>query len=308
MFSPSKMGYFDLAGDPLSQAAERASLCLFLRGDLKPAPHRLAVVMTDADLAKPPSRIPSLHPKWHWMAWVTRVGTQVAPSPREADPLDVLLPIAWQTPASAYPEKLVEPINPYGADDAALLGLLKSRGILSAGNPTDPSRKILRSETGEVLIDGTRDLLVLDTARTAGGSAPAGQTIETQTGGVRVAVEGTDATVWVSSLDGGPIRESQRLLVTHLTDLQNTEIRYREPARQTLLNWGRLPHLVRAGKAEVAIRLSQAADYRVWALAPSGKRLAEVSAKVEGGTLRFVADVAGDVAAGARMLYEVAVR
>ena len=38
MFTPSRMGYFDLASDPLSQAAERASLCLFLRGDLQAAP------------------------------------------------------------------------------------------------------------------------------------------------------------------------------------------------------------------------------------------------------------------------------
>jgi len=63
MFSPSRTGYFDLASDPLSQAAERASLCLFLRGDLKPAPHRVAVAMTEADLAQPPPRIPNLHPK-----------------------------------------------------------------------------------------------------------------------------------------------------------------------------------------------------------------------------------------------------
>ncbi|MDO8597858.1 MAG: beta-galactosidase, partial [Sulfuricaulis sp.] len=80
MFTPSRMGYFDLASDPLSQAAERASLCLFLRGDLQPAPHSVALMMTEADLAQPASRIPGLHPRWHWLAWVTRVGTQVVPS------------------------------------------------------------------------------------------------------------------------------------------------------------------------------------------------------------------------------------
>ena len=48
--------------------------------------------------------------------------------------------------------------------------------------------------------------------------------------------------------------------------------------------------------------------YGIWALAPSGRRLAEVPAKVEEGRLRFTADVAGDTATGARMLYEVAVR
>jgi hypothetical protein len=97
------------------------------------------------------------------------------------------------------------------------------------------------------------------------------------------------------------------LLVTHLTDLQNADIRYAEAERKTLLDWGRLPHLVRAGKAEVSIRLESPNEYRVWALAPSGKRLAEVPAKADADTLRFTADVAGDPAGGARMVYEVAV-
>jgi hypothetical protein len=68
-----------------------------------------------------------------------------------------------------------------------------------------------------------------------------------------------------------------------------------------------MPHLVRAGKAEVAIDLKSPAKFRVWALTPGGKRLAEVPAKVEKDTLRFSIDVAADPASGARMVYEVAV-
>ena len=41
--------------------------------------------------------------------------------------------------------------------------------------------------------------------------------------------------------------------MTHLTDLQNTETTYAEDARQTLLAWGKIPHLVRAGTAKVEI-------------------------------------------------------
>lgn len=102
------------------------------------------------------------------------------------------------------------------------------------------------------------------------------------------------------------IRKSNRLLVTHLTDLQNTEIQYAEAARQILLNWGRLPCLVRVGKADVRIRFASPKQYRIWALAPSGKRLSEVASSVKDDTLSFTADVAGDPAVGARMIYEVA--
>lgn len=306
MFTPSRMGYFDLASDPLSQAAERASLCLFLRGDLQPAPHNLVIGMTDADMASPAARIPNLHPRWHWAAWVTRVGTQLSSSPDNAHGADIILPLAWKTPASDYPANKTAQLDPYSVSDARMVELLRSRGVLSADNPTDPDRKLFRSETGEVTIDGPRDVLVLDTPRTAGGYAPAGQSIEAPKGGVTVTVKDSDATVWVSALDDQPIGQSRRLLVTHLTDLQNTDIRYAEVERKTLLDWGRLPHLVRAGKAEVTVQLPDAGKYRVWALTPSGKRLAEIPSRVSPGTLSFTADVAGDRENGARMLYEAA--
>jgi hypothetical protein len=308
MFTPSRMGYFDMVSDPLSQAAERASLCLFLRGDLETAPHSVALVMTDEDLAKPAARIPTLAPKWHWLAWVTRVGSLVVAAPPKPLPYTVVIPLGWQTPASAYRGSPVLTVEPYTVDNERLVTALQERNLFSSAQAPRPGDKFFRSETGQVTIDGQHDRLVLDTPRTAGGYAPAGQKVETAGGGVRIAIQGSDATVWISSLDRSPIRQSRRLLVTHLTDLQNTGIQYAEPARQTLLDWGQLPHLVRAGKAEITLRLDAPEGYRVWALAPSGRRLAEVPVRVVGDALGFTADVAGDEANGARMIYEVVAR
>jgi len=307
MFTPARMGYFDLATDPLSQAADRASICLFLRGDLAPAPHSVALVMTAADLAQPAARIPTLAPRWHWLAWVTRLGTQIVPTPGAPSLHTALLPLAWQTPASAYDPHRALALDPYTVDSQRLIAALDGRGLFDPATAPNPDLKFFRSETGQITIDGPHDRLGLDTPRTAGGYAPAGQTLHAPHGGVRAAIAGSDATVWVSALDAHPIRASRRLLVTHLTDLQNTGIRYAEPARQTLLDWGGLPHLVRAGQAEVGIQLEAPAAYRVWALAPSGKRLAQVPSSTTDRTLQFRADVAGDPATGARMLYEVAI-
>ncbi len=306
LLTPTRMGYFDTASDPLSQAAERASLCLFLRGDMQTAPHSVALVMTDDDLSRPTGRIPTLAPRWHWLAWVTRLGTQVLPSADKPLTHAAILPLGWQTRASAYTGTSVLALDPYSVDDAGLVSALQQQKILPAEAVLNPDQRSFRSETGEVTIDGPGDRLVLDTLRTAGGYAPAGQAVDTPKGGVKISVEGNDATVWVSSLDQKPIRQSRRLLVTHLTDLQNTGIQYAEPARQTLQDWGRLPYLVRAGKAAVSVRLQTPRKYRVWALATGGKRLAEVPARVEGDALCFTTDVAGNPATGARMMYEVA--
>ncbi len=308
LFQPGRMDYFNMVSDPLSQAAERASICLFLRGDMQPAPHSVAILMTPDDFENPPSTIPRLAPAWHWAAWVTRVGTLVSDDPKQSLSHDLILP--WNVAATV--EQDTTPLEPEMADPYALgwqqvVDLLRQRGILSASNPTDPSRDIYQSETGEITIEAPRDRMTLDTPRTAGGFAPAGEHIQTAHG-VQIAIRDTDATVWVSALDDQPITRSGRLLVTHLTDLQNTEIRYAERARQTLLDWGKLPHLVRAGKAQVRVQLQNAADYRVWALSTGGRRLAEVPHSVEGDQFVFVADVAGLDQHGAVLTYEIARR
>ena len=306
LLQPGAMNYFDMSTDPLGQAAERASICLFTRGDMRQAPHGINIVMTPDDLAKPPARIPFLSPAWNWAAWITRVGTQVVKDPAKPVIGDVVLPLGWATPAGAYRNaKVAEAGDPYQLKSEEVAALLKKSGILKDGNPTDPGRNIFQCETGEIAIDAPRDTMTLDTPRTAGGFAPAGEKIVTRNG-VEIAVLETEATVWVSALDDRPIVSSKRLLISHLTDLQNTEIRYAERARQTLLAWGRLPHLVRAGKAEVRLKLKDPAGCRVWALSTSGKRVAEVPANVDGGALVVRTDVAGFKEHGAILCYEVA--
>jgi hypothetical protein len=306
LFQPGRLDYFNMVSDPLSQAAERASICLFLRGDMQPAPRSLTIAMTPQDLARPPARIPNLAPAWHWAAWVTRVGTRVVDDPTAALPYDLVLPLGWATPERDYTHAQVAGLgDPYQLTSEKVLATLRERGILRADNPTDPGQNIFQSETGEITIDGPRDVLTLDTPRTAGGFAAAGQTIRTRHG-VEAAVQDVPATVWVSALDDQPITTSRRLLVTHLTDLQNTGIRYGERSRKTLLEWGKLPHLVRAGRAEVRLQVADPDQLHVWALSTSGTRLAEVPARVVDGALVFTADAACAADRGAILSYEIA--
>jgi hypothetical protein len=308
MFEPAPMGYFDMATDPLSQAAERASICLYLRGDLHSAPHSVAMIMTQADLDQPASKIPNLAPNWHWLAWETRVGTRVVSAPQQSIPESLIVPLGWKTPSTAYDQSRVLPVDPYAMETPRLIEALQARNVFTRSAPPRPSDKFFCSETGEITIDGPRGVLLLDTPRTAGGYAPAGQSIEALKGALKITIPDTDATVWVSALDNNAIPQSRRLLVTHLTDLQNTDIRYAEPERKTLLDWGRLPYLVRSGKAEIRLALQNAANYEVFALSPGGKRVGQVPFRTDQGTLVFTADVAADPKKGARFLYEIKAR
>jgi hypothetical protein len=305
MFEPARMNYFDTACDPLNQAADRASLCLFLRGDMMPAPHSVAIGMSHEDFAHPPARIPRLNPRWSWIAWITRIGTETRNDPRDLKRHQILLPLGWSPNPERRSNRQAGLLDPYSTNQAPWPSLLRDTGILAADNPTDPARPVLKSETGEMFLDAPRNLMVFDTPKTAGGFGPAGSSWITAQGGVRFAIQGYDATVWVTSLDGQPIRQSRHLLVTHLTDLQNTRIQYAEPACQTLLDWGSLPYLVRVGQAQVSLDNRHAKHMRIWALSPGGRRLGTVPTQATARGLSFVADVAGDRAHGARMLYEI---
>jgi hypothetical protein len=305
-FNPSRTTYFDVASDPLAQAAERASLCLFLRGDLKTAPHSVALTMTEADLAKPAARIPNLAPRWHWLAWVTRVGTEVVSEPATPLPHLALLPLGWQSPRSAYPRQPLIDADPYSIQNDKLVTALGQHKLFEPSDTPDPAKLFFRSETGELTIDGPGNRLILDTPKTAGGFAPDGGLITAANGGVRIEIAGSDATVWVSALDSKPIRSSHRLLVTHLTDLQNSGVTYRESARQTLIEWGGLPYLVRSGKATVSITNAFAGSMTVWALSPGGKRIATLPTRTQGGAFSFVAETGANPGIAARILYEVA--
>jgi len=284
---PGKMGYFDIAGDPLNQAAERASLCLFLRGDIAPARHAAVIGVTPAELMDAPTTSCKKTPSWDGLAWLTRVGWTVG-AELKAVKDGVLLPFADGEAMKGYGKKEV-------SDE------FRKRGWLPKSNRTDSAKNLFQSENGQVTIDAPENVFTLDTPRTAGGFAPAGKKIETVAATIEIV--DTDATVWVSSLDDKPIATSKRLLVTHLTDLQNTETRYGDRARQVLLAWGRLPHLVRAGRATVKLRLANAGKATVYSLAVSGKRTGEVTARAGDESLEI--PLAVDAGGKARMLYEI---
>ena len=266
-----RMGYFDMTGDPLSLAAERAALCLFLRGDLEPFEAEAPLVLDEATLRDPAAGAPKIGSKSRLAeAWRRRVGTRLkgAEAPRSDAGAAVL-------PASSA-----------SADPAA----------------------------------GT---FLIDTPRTAGGFAENGRLVA---GPLRFALavsgeaQNTPATVWVSSLDGEPIATSSHLLLTHLTDVQNSGIEYADPDLTTLLNWGGLPHLMRNGAADVELKLEgqssvtlldegvgkHSPSFTIFRLSPSGRRLGTIPLNFDpaSGILHFTARTDYDPSA-ATFLYEI---
>ncbi len=299
-FEPQPANYFSLVSDPLSLASERAAMCLFLRGDMKRAPHALAIGLNQARLTTKLQRNLRVAPWWHSLALVTRFGTQFATLPSEVK-ADLVLRVGG---AKAPSGKLL--LNaPYARSEHTAQNILDElyRREWLPRNRTELDRNIIESETLQLFIDAPSNTLLLDTPRTAGGFAPAG--VNLRGNDVSIRIVQTDATIWVSSIDGKPIRQSKRLLITHLTDLQNTGATYKDVARTLLTDWGKTPHLVRNGSASVTIWMDDAKKAKVWALSTGGKRLEEIQVRARTRSVSIPISVRGKN--GARMLYEVVV-
>ena len=116
-------------------------------------------------------------------------------------------------------------------------------------------------------------------------------------------LEGAPATVWASGLDDLPLRSSRHVLVTHLTEVQNSGSSFDDDERKVLLDWGKLPHLMRAGRADISLTTTNA-NATVWGLASDGTRRCEIPCRMERGVLRFIADIARD-RSDATYLYEI---
>ncbi len=267
------MNYFDMASDPLSQAAERAALCLFLRRDLAPLSRTYSMLIPKADVLQMRDNMPQNNTSWPWLGWYARLGTLVADTPAPGTTWSGRFPEVYKIPSSEIRKRIA----------------------------SQPSGDLPPAGDGAVALDKESGTIILKTPRTCGGFAEKGLV---DADALIFDVGDTAATVWVSALDGQPITSASRLLLTHLTDVQNSGIRYAQQSRKTLLAWGGLPHLVRNGKAEIRLAVKPADKFKVYVLSTGGRRLAQIPAHVVKGRLAFTAavDTCPETAA---LLYEI---
>ena len=151
-------------------------------------------------------------------------------------------------------------------------------------------------------IDRAAKTMSVDTPRTQGGFARAGGGFATS--GMDVRLDGAHGAVWATAVDGKPLAESSRILVTHLTEVQNTGVQWADPEHQVVLKRGGLPMRARAGAADVSLKVASG-PWKAYALGTDGARRCEVPISFAEGRLRLAAHIARD-SKNATLLYELA--
>jgi len=262
---------FELASDPLKQATDFAFNLLYLRGDLAPLRERMALRLTEKDIRS----AAKLAPHWRRTALFERgygvtTGADV-PGVKTYD----------------FAKWAEGEVGPQGGVSQRSRGTRDPAGFVSRGLSFDPA-------------NGTFSVATL---RTCGGFAEVGVT--NRAGSLTFCPSRHRATVTAMSLDGKPLVQARRILLTHLTNVLSPQTTFTDKTRRVVSYLGNSDRdrLVANGSARIALALDNPAAYAVWALATDGRRLAQVPASVEGGQLVFTASVDG--AGGTRIFYEI---
>ena len=156
--------------------------------------------------------------------------------------------------------------------------------------------------TGEgIKINRFTGTVTVDTALTAGGFREFGH-LDTST---LVADFGNQSgCIWATSLTESSIKDSRRILVTHLTDGVDSGTVFRDGRRTIIEKWGQTPHLLRSGRIDVALRTSLE-NLSVYALDSRGARRGRIPSSYSDGWLKFTADISM-FQDDATFLYEIA--
>ena len=153
--------------------------------------------------------------------------------------------------------------------------------------PEKEPEKIV-SSTGELQADFRRNVFTAVTPRTEAFVLPEG---ERGTGKVMEVVSGKGFAVFGAiSLDGAPLTETKRLVVLHLTDALAEGARFASADRKLYLErLANTPVLLRHGTAEVQLNLPEA-EWKLYGIGSTGKRLREIPYRYQAGKLTFQAD------------------
>lgn len=271
------VGFFESTGDPVSLESERAAVCLYRRGDLVENTREYLNQINPLLLNKPQEGVvKSMNSSegTQWAAWYAKIGSVLSTNAFENGEISAGI---WPGPTTN--NKTV---------------VMRHLGLTSVGGDLPPAAG------GQVVVRKDSGYFAVNTENTSGGFAESG-TIDG--GALTATVRGGPAAVWASTLDGRGFAASERILVTHLTDVVNSGIRFADEGRTTLLGWGSLPHLMRDGQADISMRLGRG-DFRVYSLSRDGSRRVQVPFTYGGGMLRFTADVSADLSS-ATCLYEI---
>ena len=284
--------------DPIAVASEFLTFFLYMRGDVKPVPDRVRVLVTEREQrTKNPNAVIS---KTQSSLALINGFSLVYDGKNDPSALFFAPKGEAKTEGTeAFSQTVDEAANlvPY-------LKIMKEKGFLPEKNRSN-GLNLFESSTGELLMDTDRNFMAVNTPRLQGICAGAGTTYRLADFEIRgMSVPGNLSLVSVDGMK--PVRDAKRLVLVFATNALSSGMVFAEEEMRTLVRGGGGPALLRAGEFQVRIRNRNAASLKLYPLDLAGNRLKEIRpSAVNGEFADFRVDTARD---GAAVFFELSSR
>lgn len=288
--------FFASAQDPVKYLSQIIGIRLFLDRGVRPAVGGFALIL-DAEGHAPFLTMP--RGDLLRLGLIAKVGSLVVP-PGAALPASYAGWLKWDDFSPAISGTL--PVFPVGGSCSSQLLETIARAGLISGKLFDVNQKRYRSVTGQIELDGRKGTFRVVSPGCEAVILPeklAGQgdflRVKNRVGrGVFAAISTTPL----------PLKESNRILLLHLTDTQVEKLKFANAAGTRLERFGKGRFLAERGEAEIECGVSPGAGFELYRIDTSGKRLGRVPFSRSGnGAIHFDAKVFSPDGAG--FLYEL---
>lgn len=277
------VGVFSIANSPVARANAFLSVCLFGRGDVKAAPHRVELEISPEYLAQNSrDTANSIQRRIGLLTNFSIAFPGVAPAPGVGTPeaADIRLrPDAGSEVVDGqwFSTSKEAKNSKFSLDE--FVKELKAKGILAADNISDPAAGIYQSETGEITMRVGEKLLKVVTPRTEAVSLLADKSELLKN--LEVKKSSVDALVSASAMDGKSLNQSSRIVFLYITQEANSEMELSYD-QSLLFKRGSAPVLLRCGSLAAELNLADAGKFSFYALGYDGARREKLPVRVSG--------------------------
>ena len=289
------LSIFTVGRSPIARAGEFLSVCLFLRRDITPSPHRIELQIPQSHLESDGNgaRIVSadqgklafvsgFNIAFPWAQPVEGVGK---PSPPDL----VLNPVAGtavQSAGGGWSITSTDQGTSTFSLDPIFAGM-RDHGLLKKDNCSSAATGVFESDTGEIIMRTKEHLLKVVTPRSEAVTLEGHQGESLNR--LQVVKTSVPALVAACAVDNNVLAASRRIVLIYSTDAVNSRMEL-SPDRKKLVKLGELPVLLRVGKLEATLRNDQAATMRLYALGLDGSRQEELPLTAKAGVIHLSLD------------------
>lgn len=256
--------YFD--ANIVSLFSDRAGALFYLREDVKPSDITITSFLPEDYLTRPDSEKNSQSPL------LRRIGLYAA-TEVEINPTPSGFKIPQNSPFAVAAEKAVIEQNKF--EKPVILDSRANLPELSklTGGKLDVENERYESSTSEMVLDKKNETWQLVTPRSEAFIGPKGKSFKGNFSEIRNS-RGWSATL-VSSIDNNPLKDSSKILILHLSDIKNTNMRFDDPEMTILRDNGTKPLLAR--KTDIIVKFKNPMEgWKLYALNNDGTRGDEI--------------------------------